>query len=99
MKLKLDVEITDKLNKAAGVKLLAVLSLLSTPSKLKKSNAIFEKWMRPGRSLRSPRFRVSALNVLVGSRISESKEGYELETINLSFTQGMFAGKLFRQPF
>ena len=29
-------------------------------------------------------FVVSALNVLVGSRISESKEGYELETINLS---------------
>ena len=46
-------------------------------------------------------FVVSALNVLVGSRISESKEGYELETINLShsLSRNVCPGKLFQQPF
>ena len=92
---KLDVEITDKLNKAAKRET-ARRTIFAQHSI--KAEEIECDLREMDEALGDPSavrdFVVSALNVLVGSRISESKEGYELETINLSHSLGMFARKL-----
>ena len=82
---KLDIEITDKLNKAAA-RAKARRTIFAQHSI--KAEEIEGDLREMDEALGDPSavrdFVVSALNVLVGSRISESKEGYELETVNLS---------------